>query len=196
MFLNIFFPIYLFGQNLNIEPFVGGQILGTSSFTANTIDYSNKVTDISVGLRLAISEGRFAFGAEGYFGEEKNIRFELEDTLHKYNVGMFLSFIGAGLIYRLTYYISANKLIKVDGNAGLGDKDDQIKGSGVGLGLGFKIWSFLQFNYDIRYMVYKEVDGLELPTNTYSELKDLEFSFGLSFPLASWIQPGYLGEGF
>ncbi len=185
---NILFPLEVFSQNIHIEPFAGGQILGTSSFTANGANYSSKVTDITGGLRLALSEGSLSFGAEGYFGKEKSIRYELEETLHKYNIGVFLSFINNNLVYRFTYYLSSNKLIKVDGNVGLGDIDDQMKGSGAGFGIGYKIWSFLQFNYDFRYIVYHEVDGLELPTNTYSAVKDIEFSFGLSFPLSALTQ--------
>ena len=191
----------LFGWSLSFEPFVGGQLLGSSSFSNNTTSYSGIVTDYTYGGRAGLNLFGINIGGEYYLGKETQTRDSFEDKWDKSSLGIYLGrtfelpfsffsiFDMPAITTRLTYYFSPKKKLVEDNHAGVGSLNDEATGAGGGLGLAFDIFSFLRLNYDLRYFVYNKVGTVSLPTSYVTKVTEKEHSVGLSVPLTFFSGP-------
>ena len=201
----LFFPTHLWGWGITLDPFIGGQGLGSSEFTYTyqngTTQYHSKVWDYTYGTRLSyiiFEKWRFLIdgGAEYYQGKEVNTRYSLSDKWDKSNLGIFLSFGWRDLFLRGSYYLSSQKKLTEDNNVGIGDLNDKLKGKGIGVGLGYVFLDRYKINFDYRSLTYNSIGSSTLPSSINSEIKDKEFSFAISIPLTFRYRPVSLNLGF
>ena len=190
--LFFFFTTNLWGWDLILDPFIGGQYLGLSNFIykyqSGTTKYYSKIRDFTYGARLSLNVFKFRSfymngGFEYYQGKETNIRYRLEDKWDKSNFGSFISFGWKKLYLKGSYFFSPRKKLTEDKNVGIGDLNDELKGKGYGITIGREFFNYLNFNFDYRFLTYANIGSQSLPSSTNSQVKDQEFSFSISLPI-------------
>jgi hypothetical protein len=198
LILFLFFPFKLLGWGIIIDPFLGGQGLGTTSFTYiyqnGSTQYESRVWDYIYGSRLSyifFEKGNFLIngGLEYYQGKEFNARYTLTDKWDKSNLGVLISMNWGDFFLRGIYYGRSQKTLIEDNNVGIGNLNDSLKGSGFGIGTGYKFFNNFTFNFDYRSLTYSKIGSTSLPSGSNSKIGDQEFSFSISMPINFGFKP-------
>ena len=166
---------------IQLNPFFGVQFFGQASVYQEKEKYNLQTTDFTMGLRASLILENFNIGFEYFGGYEKSVRLDLADEWSKAAFGVFGTFHYKLWSLRTTIYLSADKTLKSDTDAGPGNLDESASGQGAGIGIDYQILSNLLITYDYRHLSFEKIGDQELIGSNYSELENTEYAFGLSY---------------
>lgn len=167
---------------IHVEPFVGYAKGEEDSNATNPDDYSG----LGYGARVGMDITGFIFGATyeaiGITAEQSGgSEFDFDMT----HIGGFLGYeFPLGLRVFGTYYVSAAaEYGGLSGAAGTLLNGAKVKGSGVALGVGFKIIPMVAFNLEYKSLSYDELEAPNGNTTNLSDAGTQIFMASISVPL-------------
>ena len=137
------------------------------------------------GVQLGYTIGNFVFGIDGSYGN-LNYQYNSPDGVTVPDSKIGISQYGGFIMYRGRKVVPwLGALIEVSAKDNKQDFEFQ-SGSGLQVGLGFKLYRWLQLNFEVRtYSFTKLFDRgfeIDLPSSSRKEFLGSEFLIGLSFP--------------
>ncbi|MDH5580874.1 MAG: outer membrane beta-barrel protein [Bdellovibrionales bacterium] len=178
-----------------LEPHLSLGIIGDATESGG----GNKeydTSDVNLGLKAGYSVMMFNFGIDYTIGQQT---WEIEAPSNAAGLGLKEEFdsrtwgLFGGVEFPIllrawvTYYFDA-KLEDTNENPTF-DKDDELSGSGFGLGLGYTLLPLLSINIEYRSFTYDTFkdnssgEKLNLPTGSTGEFEHSQIYVGISLPI-------------